>query len=288
MLSVIIPCASRFDLLVEQLEALSGMSCPEPWEVVVVDNGVPRPEDFEAVLARFECQLPSFRVVMATERRGAGYARNVGASHTTGDKLAFLDADDVADVGWLAAMARALDEHAVVASRWDVERLNVGGVLASRRNGQAEGVRSYDYPPFLDHAGGCGLGVRRAAFVGVGGFDERFVLLEDTDLSWRLQLAGHELWFEPDALVHIRFRPTTRGSFWQAFGYGKYNVLLYKRYRHRGMPKLSVVDGLFSLWKQLRHLSWLRQRGGWARYSRSLGFVLGRVGGSLLFLIWGI
>lgn len=288
MLTVIIPCASRFDLLVEQLEALAGMSCPEPWEVVVVDNGLARPEDFDAVMGRFKCRLPSFRVVRATAKRGAGYARNVGASVTAGAKLAFLDADDVAGAGWLAAMARALDEHDVVASRWDVERLNDGGALASRRNGQADGVRSYDYPPFLDHAGGCGLGVRRAAFVAVGGFDERFLLLEDTDLSWRLQLAGYELSFEPGALVHIRFRTTTRGSFWQAFGYGKYNVLLYKRYRHRGMPKLTVVDGLFSLWKQLTHLSWLRHRGGWARYSRSLGFVLGRLGGSLAFLIWGL
>ncbi|HZJ10618.1 MAG TPA: glycosyltransferase [Trueperaceae bacterium] len=288
MLSVIIPCASRFDLLVEQLEALTTMACPEPWEVVVVDNGLVRPESFDAEIGHFTCRLPSLTIVRAIEKRGAGYARNVGASISTGDKLAFLDADDVAGAGWLQAMSRALDEHDVVASRWDVERLNDAGALAARKNGQADGVRSYDYPPFLDHAGGCGLGVRSAAFEAVGGFDEMFILLEDTDLTWRLQLAGYGLAFEPDALVHIRFRQTTRGSFKQAFGYGKYNVLLYKRYRSRGMPKLRVLDGLFSLWKQLKHLSWLRHPEGRARYARSLGFVLGRVGGSLVFLIWGL
>lgn len=287
MLSVIIPCASQLDLLIEQLDALCTMTCAEPWEVVVVDNGVSRTEPI-AVLDRYAESLPGFRVVDATERRGAGYARNVGVSHSRGDKLAFLDADDVAGDGWLAAMADALDDHDVVASRWDIDRLNDGAVREGRKNGQADGVRSYDHPPFLAHAGACGLGVRRSAFTSVGGFDEGFLLLEDTDLTWRLQLAGYQLAFEPKALVHIRFRATARASFRQAFGYGKYNVLLYKRYRSRGMPRLSVVDGLYSILKLVRNLPRLRSPDSAARYLRSLGFALGRIGGSIMFLVWGL
>src|SRR5690554_5658938 len=139
MLSVIIPCASQLDLLIEQLDALCTMTCAEPWEVVVVDNGVSHTEPI-AVLDRYADSLPGFRVVDATERRGAGYARNVGVSHSRGDKLAFLDADDVAGDGWLDAMADALDVHDVVASRWDIDRLNDGAVREGRKNGQADGV----------------------------------------------------------------------------------------------------------------------------------------------------
>src|SRR5690606_20352609 len=112
----------------------------------------------------------------------------------------------------------------------------------------------------------------RSAFLAVGGFDERLRLLEDTDLTWRLQLAGNALAFEPAALVHIRFRPSTRGSFRQAYGYGKYNVLLYKRYRSRGMPQLTLKDGLYSLLGHVKHLGWLLLPDGRARYLRSLGF----------------
>jgi len=288
MLSVIIPCASRVDLLVEQLEALTSMECREAWEVVVVDNDLSEEGFPAAELERFYTELPSFRLVEAHGMRGAGYARNVGVAASRGDKIAFLDADDVASEGWLAAMAMALDEHDVVASRWDIDRLNGPQGTAARKNGQETGVRRYQHPVFLDHAGGCGLGVTRAAFEAVGGFDVEFLLLEDTDLTWRLQLAGFELAFEPGAVVHIRFRQTNRASFKQAFGYGKYNVLLYKRYRPRGMPKLSVVDGLYALIKHPKHLWWLLQPGGWPRYLRSLGFTLGRVGGSMVFLIWGI
>lgn len=291
MLSVIIPCASRVDLLIEQLDALTTMECTEPWEVLVVDNGFSKDAkapNRAAELGRFVEALPSFRVVEAAERQGAGYARNVGVAASRGDKLAFLDADDVAGDGWLAAMSRALAKHDLVASRWDIERLNGPQGLAARKNGQATGVRHYDHPKYLDHAGGCGLGVSRAAFLAVGGFDEEFLLLEDTDLTWRLQLAGYRLTFEPRAMVHIRFRQTNHASFKQAFGYGKYNVLLYKRYRPHGMPELEINEGLYSLLKQLKHLIWLLQPGGWPRYLRSLGYTLGRVGGSVAFLIWGI
>lgn len=288
MISVVIPCGSGVGMLAEQLGALEGSSCPEPWEVIVVDNGFSRKEQVGDALARFEHSLPGFRVVAAFERKGAGYARNIGVSHARGDKIAFLDADDVAADGWLEAMALALDEHAVVASRWDIERLNEPAVRASRKNGQANGVRRYLHPPFLDHAGGCGLGVRRAAFDLVGGFDEQFLLLEDTDLSWRLQLAGFELAFAPAAVVHIRFRPTSRGSFRQAYGYGKYNVLLYKTYRGRGMPRLTIESGLKSIGAVLASSIQLANPKSRQKFLRSLGFQLGRIGGSIAYVIWGI
>lgn len=288
MISVVIPCGSGVGLLVEQLSALEGATSPEPWEVIVVDNGFSTAEVVGDRLTRFEHSLPGFKVVPAFEKRGAGYARNAGVAVAQGDKLAFLDADDVADPHWLAAMSRALDDQAVVASRWDIDMLNDPDVRASRKNGQATGVRRYMHPNFLDHAGGCGLGVRREAFDSVGGFDEQFLLLEDTDLTWRLQLAGFELAFAHDAVVHIRFRPTSRGSFRQAYGYGKYNVLLYKTYRGRGMPKLTIQTGLRSIWRLVANSIQLVNPRSRQKFLRSLGFQLGRIGGSIAYVIWGI
>jgi len=288
MISVVIPCSSGVGKLVEQLQALEGAACPEPWEVIVVDNGFSTSEAVGDRLERFYDSLPGFAVVPATDKKGAGYARNVGVAAATGSKLGFLDADDVAGDGWLEAMSRALDEHAVVASRWDIELLNDEESRSTRKNGQATGVRRYRHPPFLDHAGGCGLGVQRKAFDEVGGFDEKFLLLEDTDLTWRLQLAGYELAFAHDALVHVRFRPTSRGSFRQAYGYGKYNVLLYKTYRDRGMPKLTFQNGLMSLWRVVANSVQLAQPRSRRKFLRTLGFELGRIGGSIAYVIWGL
>jgi GT2 family glycosyltransferase len=288
MISVVIPCGSGVSMLLEQLGALEGAQCPEPWEVIVVDNGFSTSEEVGDRLDRFVSSLPGFKVVPAPDKKGAGYARNVGVDAAKGDKLAFLDADDVADAGWLSAMSRALDDHAVVASRWDIEMLNDPDVRATRKNGQATGVRRYLHPNYLDHAGGCGLGVRRSAFDQVGGFDEQFLLLEDTDLTWRLQLAGHELAFAHDAVVHIRFRPTSRDSFRQAYGYGKYNVLLYKTYRERGMPKLTFQTGLRSIGALIANSIQLANPRSRQKFLRSLGFQLGRIGGSIAYVVWGI
>jgi GT2 family glycosyltransferase len=53
-------------------------------------------------------------------------------------------------------------------------------------------------------SGGAAL-LRRSAAVAVGGFPVRFFLYyEDTDLSWRLRLAGWSIRYEPTAVVHHR------------------------------------------------------------------------------------
>lgn len=288
MFSIVIPCRNDGDLLIEQLTALADQSCAEPWEVVIADNGS------EGGVAALEPRIAPYRdridlrVVDASDRQGAGHARNVGVAASRGEKIAFLDADDVAGKGWVAAMATALDEHVVAASRWDVDRLNPPEVAAGRSAAQSRGVRSYVYPPYLDHAGGCGLGVRREAFEAIGGFDESFRLLEDTDLTWRLQLAGHTLAFVPDAVVHIRFRPDLRGSFWQAYGYGRYNVMLYKRYRAHGMPRLRVRDGVAALVTMVLRLPRLFDPELRAAYVRAVGFRLGRIRGSIEHCVWGL
>lgn len=287
VLTVVIPVRGGPELLAEQLEALAGQSSEEPWEVVVADDSDPGDARVAEVVARFEGRLPGLRRVPAGAQ-GAAHARNVGASAASGDKLAFLDADDVAAPGWVAAMADALDRHAVVASRWEFERLNSPEVLAGRAPAQVNGPQRFKRPPFLDHAGGCGLGVRRAAFEAVGGFDESWALLEDTDLTWRLQLAGHDLGFAPDAVVHVRFRSSGLASFKQAYGFGFYNVRLYKEYLPRGMRRIRPSESLARLWGLVRMLPELFSRETRPRYLRTLGHRLGRLAGSLRYGVWGV
>lgn len=284
MLSLVIPFKTELGLLEQQLEALAAQHMTEPWEVVIADNG-PVP-GLAALVARFVDRIPGLRVVDASDRPGAAHARNVGARHAKGPKIAFIDADDVAGDGWVAAISEAIEADRLVASRWDSERLNSAKVRSTRRNGQANGVMAYTYPPFLPHAGGCGLGVTKATHEALGGFDEAMPLLEDTDYCWRAQLAGYPLVFAPDALIHIRFREDARSSFRQAFGFGKYNVLLYVRYLDRGMPKLSPTLGIERLFRHLAHAYVLLLPERRASWLRSLGFRLGRLSGSLAFRVW--
>jgi hypothetical protein len=109
---------------------------------------------------------------------------------------------------------------------------NAGVILTPTLYGADRGSGAPDGPPF-DSAcevfgvsgGACVL--RTEAVKRVGGIPSRFFLYyEDTDLSWRLRLAGWQCWYEPAAVVRHRHAASTdRNSERFAF-YNERNRLL--------------------------------------------------------------
>lgn len=241
------------------------------------------------VALRFRSRIP-LRVIALDTRGGAGRARNVGATAARGAYLAFVDADDVVAEGWLDAAVRALDAHGAAASRFDDHAMNTPRARAARSVGQSDGLREYTNPPFLPHAGGCGLMVRREVHEQLGGFDETLACLEDTDYTWRLQLAGVHLHFEPSALVHVRLRSSDSATFRQAFRFGYYNVVLYVRYRSRGMPDIDRSGGLrgWILLADPRKLVRLARYEVRAKWVRDFGWRPGRLAASARHGVWAL
>ncbi|HWO42625.1 MAG TPA: glycosyltransferase, partial [Candidatus Eisenbacteria bacterium] len=227
-LSVIVPCRNAERTIGAQLEALCRQAWPGLWEVVVADNG--SNDRSRAIVERFARRLPALRCVDASGRLGAARARNVGAKAARGEALIFCDADDEAGAGWLAAMAQALRAADFVANRIDLEKLNPAAVARNLKHVQGRGLQRVAYPPYLPHAGGSGLGIKRAIHFAVGGFDETLPYLEDTDYCFRVQLAGWPLEFVPEAVMHVRLAPHAKALFHQARMWAQYNVLMSKRY----------------------------------------------------------
>jgi len=186
---------------------------------------------------------------------------------------------DVATDGGNGTHLCAADRKCGRGQRWQ-DRLHL---WRSRDLRQSEGLSQHDYATFLPHAGGSGLAVRRAVHERIGGFDERLRRLEDTDYSWRLQLAGHAIHFEPAAVLEIRFRPQGPSSLYQAFLYGRYDGWLYRRYRRRGMARVPVFDDLKYLVNQVVHLPTTPRGTARAKRLRSIanrsGVLAGRVEG---------
>jgi glycosyltransferase involved in cell wall biosynthesis len=277
--SVIIPCYNAADTISDQLEALAQQHWIEPWEVVVADNG--STDRSVAAVERYRDVLPDLHIVDASKRPGAAHARNVGARAARGTALLFCDADDEVAPGWVSAMADALAKFDLVASRFDIEKLNAWWMLRSHPNPQQNDIQQYRYPAYLPHAGGGGLGVKRSLYEAIGGFDEGIAILDDTDFCWRAQLAGAELHFVPDAVVHVRYRDTLRGTYRQARGLGESNVVLYKKYRPYGMPRLSWKEGTVAWWRLFRQMLWIRNKESLARWLWAFGWRMGRLQGSL-------
>lgn len=234
-LSVVLPSHNGARTIAVQLEALSQQEWSADWELVFVDNC--SSDDTREIVERFRDRLPSLRLVDAKERRGISYALNRGVAESRGSSIVFCNDDDEVAPGWLSAMGDALRSHGVVAGRLEHERYNSGWMLAVRGRPQSQGLPEWGFLPYLPFAFGAALGVRRELHDAIGGFDEEiYPAAEDLDYSWRLQLAGAEIHFVQEAVIHYRMREDLRGLWRQAYNYGVGNVLVYKKHRRLGLP----------------------------------------------------
>lgn len=278
--SVVIPCYNPGPYLAGQLDALAAQEWEGTWEVVVADNG--STDGSQDVVERYRDRLPGLTLVDASDRRGEPHARNVGVRASRAPAIAFCDADDEAAPGWLAAMAAALQEADFVACAMDIEKLNALWVQASHGNFQVHNVQEIWYPPYLRHAGGFSLGVRREVFDAVGGFDEELLYLCDTDFCFRVQLAGFELRFVPDAVMHYRYRDTMAGLFAQARTWAEYNALLFKRYRPPGSADNARWSKWVTRWRDVAGIARRRPtRANRARLCWMVGWQLGLLRGAI-------
>jgi glycosyltransferase involved in cell wall biosynthesis len=278
-LSVIVPCLNSADTIAIQLEALANQQWSQPWEIIVSENG--STDRTLSIVKQYMQKIPYLRMVDASAQSGAAYARNEGARAAAGNLLAFCDADDEVAPGWVAAIGEALSRYDFVAGRLQAVKLNETWAQSARRCPQQDSLQQYTYPPFLPHAAGCNLGVKKSLHQAIGGFDESMPKLHDTDYCWRIQLAGVKLHFIPEALVHYRYRNTLSGMYHQAFVWGEYNVVLYKKYRSQGMPKLSWKQGIRAWIRLFRNLSQLLGQDSRYKWLWEFAWRLGRVRGSL-------
>lgn len=214
-ISVVIAAYDAAATLPAQLAALDAQRAGVEWEVLVCDNG--STDGTVDLVRRTQERMPRLRLVDASGRRGPGAARNAGARAAASPLLAFCDADDVVAEGWVAAMADALAGASLVTGRSRRPEFNA-------RPGDPHtfswGRYRVPYFPYIPAAGAGNMGVRRADFLEVGGFDETLRTGEDLDLSWRMQLAGHTLVEDPRAVVHVSNREGLGATISQTFAYG--------------------------------------------------------------------
>ncbi len=250
-LSVVIPAYNAAHLIGAQLEALAAQEFERSWEVIVADNG--STDATAEVIARYCGRLPGLRVVDASDRRGAAHARNVGARAASGELIVFVDADDVVAPGFVQAMAEALQQQEFVAPRLEARSLNTHWAANLGEHPQYHGLMRYYNAPYLYHAGGCGLGIRRALFLSLGGFDTRVQSLEDSEFCFRAQLAGIRMGFAPAALIHVRNRSSFKGMLRQSRAWGAGEVHLARRYRSRVSPPGAAAcwGRYFARWLKL-------------------------------------
>ncbi|HLZ75554.1 glycosyltransferase [Phenylobacterium sp.] len=192
--SVIIPHFNDLVNLDICLAALRAQTYPAGrLQIIVADNASPQGLDAVQAAAGDRAQ------VVLVEERGAGPARNGGVAKATGEVLAFIDSDCVADPRWI-------EEGVAALSRFDF----VGGqvtVLVSDEQRMTpveawERVFAFDFKTYIEKKGFTGSGnlfCPRSLFETVAGF--RAGISEDYEWSKRAQSCGFKLGYAPKAIV---------------------------------------------------------------------------------------
>lgn len=202
--SVVIAARDAGSGIADVLRSVFAQRVDAPLDVLVVDDG--SSDGTVDVVSQFPCRLVSGPADGGNPAR----ARNIGAQESRGDPIVFLDADCVAQPGWLESILRAHAEgHDVVGGAIDMPRglsftaradYLCGFYLVHGR--RPRGTVPHHPPP--------NLSFRRDAFISSGGFSESWPLYytnEEREPLARLRASGATILFEPDAAVQHYNRP---------------------------------------------------------------------------------
>ncbi|MGI9288133.1 MAG: glycosyltransferase [Pseudomonadales bacterium] len=207
VVSVIIPARNEGSKIGEVVSAVCQQEVDgRSLEVIVVDDG------------STDCTTENARsagadVIQSTAPGAVGNpaaARNLGAQHSSGDPVIFLDADCVVADGWLNALLSAHADGATV----------VGGALALPPGLEPMARCDYYCGWYLVHPRASGglvphhpppnLSVRRQAFLSTCGYSTRPPLdYTNEERFWQAELKnkGHGIYFEPQAVAYHYNRP---------------------------------------------------------------------------------
>lgn len=281
MLTVIIPAFNVEATIATQLEALAKQEYSEPWEVIVSDNG--STDRTREIVQQYQKILPNLRLVDASACRGAGYARNFAASQAQGDYLVFCDADDEVAPGWLMAMATSLANYDFVCGHRDHRKLNADNHLSDPLS-KIEGYGLLHHP-YLPFAAASNLGVKRTLHETVGGFDEKFLALQDIDYCWRIQEAGTTLHETSEAIVYFRFREGVQSNYRRLWKFGYFSAFLHHKHFSANFPKWFIVKCSWSLLLvPIKFLVRVRNRDSLFLWTLNMGWSLGYWQGWLAIL----
>lgn len=214
--AVVIGYNSR-DIVGPCLQTLLDQDYPN-LEVVVVDNAS---KDGTAEFIR--TNFPSIRLIASQENLGFAEGNNLVFRTTQAKYVVLLNQDAYAQRNWVTELVRCaeMDERVgSVGSKMLFFRcptlLNSTAIEINEAGwgwDRQVGERDENPSPMPETVfGGCGGAVlyRTSALQKVGGFDPAFFMYyEDTDLAWRLRLAGFVNLYAPLAVVRHDFHGDT-------------------------------------------------------------------------------
>lgn len=197
---------------------------PGSLEILCVDNG--STDGSLAILNEFDGRIR----ILHESKRGAAAARNTAMRAARGTLIAFTDADCVIDPDWLT--------HLLPPVRTGEADVCGGRILALPGAGTIErfGELIHDHcaaieachpPAFIS----MNIAARVDLLLSHGGFDERWIRSQDSELAFRLAAAGRRFVYRSQAVIFHHNRSTLKQLCKEAYTHGYYGAELFRVYR---------------------------------------------------------
>ena len=258
----------------------------EPTAIDIVVPVYERPEQLSACLASLRQTAPGCRIIVVDDasrspevadvaraygatvlrhdtNQGPAAARNTGLRQADSTVIAFVDADCVAEEGWLATLLPHFDDPRVGAVAPRIVARAGRPTLLARYEAARSALDMGPRPDLVAYGAPLGflpsatLAVRRLTLTDspAAGFDERMRVGEDVDLVWRLTDAGVMVRYEPASVVSHEIRPEPLRWAGRIFDYGTSAAELDRRHPGRLAPaRLSLWNAaaaalMFAPWR---------------------------------------
>ena len=272
IVSIIIPALNEqrhIENCLASLVALSASRCS--FEVVLVDNGstdrtVELAETFRSLLALTILQQTGVRI---------SALRNHGASHSSGDILAFLDADCLAGPQWLSdhdAFADRLEHVGVLGAPYDIPSGSTWVARAWEQGQSKPAISEVRYVP-----GGC-MFMRREVFDALAGFDESLETNEDAELCRRVRSLGLPVIADRSvAVLHLGTSQTLKDFYRRQRWHGAHVLKVFLRSPGRSGNEKAVFLAAYTLIVEFAVLAGLMAAlatGRWSLFAVSLSMWL--------------
>ncbi len=221
---IVIPNWNGADLIAEALTSLEKQTIKA--EIVVVDNG-----SIDESVNIIEKDFPKVTLLKLPQNTGFAGGVNHGIKYAleqNADAVALFNNDAVATPGWLDVLAKSLEQNeqaGIVTGklmRNDKKHLDstgdfysIWGMPFPRGRNQKDTGQFEEAQEVFAASGGASL-YRAKMLKEIGLFDETFfAYYEDVDISFRAQLAGWKILYEPRAIVyhHVSATSSKLGSF---------------------------------------------------------------------------
>jgi len=213
MVSILLPCFNEADQAAETFAALVGIDYPN-WEVIAINDG--SSDRTAEILDELAQRIPQLRVVHLARNLGKSTALNAGAQAARGELLVGIDGDALLDrhaLTWF--VRRFLADPRLGALTGNPRIRNRATLLGRLQVGEFSSIiglikRAQSVYGTFFTVSGVICAFRKGALADAGWWSPA-ALTDDVEVTWRLQLAGWRVDFEPKALCWILMPETLRG-----------------------------------------------------------------------------